>query len=84
MKQNCFLSRVKTALHYPRNTILFGEPLTGSAVDLDRAAMEWAVGNYVRIAVILAALVLAMVSMIRIARDTTPGEHRCFSSCGMP
>jgi hypothetical protein len=46
--------------------------------------MEWAVGNYVRIAVILAALVLAMVSMIRIARDTTPGEHRCFSSCGMP
>jgi hypothetical protein len=46
-------------------------------------AMEWAVENYVRIAVILAAVVLAMVSMIRIARDTAPGEHRYFSRSGM-
>jgi hypothetical protein len=63
--------------HYPRNTILFSDPLTRSAADLDQVAMEWAVGNYVRIAVILAAVVLVMGSMIRIARDTAPGEHVC-------
>ena len=62
--------------HYPRNAILFGDPLTRSAADLDRVATEWAAGNYVRIALILITVVLAMVSMIRIARDTAPGEHR--------
>ena len=59
--------------HYPRNTILFLAPLTGSAADLERVATEWAVGNYVRIVVILTAVVLVMASIIRIARDT--GEH---------
>jgi hypothetical protein len=44
--------------------------------------MEWAVGNYVRIAVILTAVVLLTVSMIRIARDTAPGEHRYSNSSG--
>jgi hypothetical protein len=68
--------------HYPRNTILFSGPLTWPAADLDRVAREWAVGNYVRIAVILTAVVLVMVSMIRIARDTAPGEHRYSNSSG--
>jgi hypothetical protein len=68
--------------HYPRNTILFSDPLTRSAADLDRVATEWAAGNYVRIAVILIAVVLVMVSMIRIARDTTPGGHRYSISSG--
>jgi hypothetical protein len=63
--------------HYPRNTILFSDPLTRSAADLDRVATEWAAGNYVRIAVMLTAVALVMVSMIRIARDTAPGEHHC-------
>jgi Domain of unknown function (DUF1772) len=68
--------------HYPRNTILFSDPLTRSAADLDRVATEWAAGNYVRIAVILTAVVLVMVSMIRIARDTAPEEHRYCNSSG--
>jgi hypothetical protein len=68
--------------HYPRNTILFSDPLTRSAADLDRVATEWAAGNYVRIAVILIAVVLVMVSMIRISRDTAPEEHRYSSSSG--
>jgi hypothetical protein len=66
--------------HYPRNAILFGGPLTWPAAVLDRVAREWAVGNYVRIAVILTAVVLLTVSMIRIARDTAPGEHRYSNS----
>ena len=66
--------------HYPRNTILFSGPLTLPAADLNRVASDWAAGNYVRIAVILIAMVLVMVSMIRIARDTIPGEHRYSSS----
>jgi uncharacterized membrane protein len=69
--------------HYPRNTILFSGPLTRPAADLDRVAREWAVGNYVRIAVILTAVVLVMVSMIRIARDTALGDHRYSNSSGM-
>src|SRR5580704_17712170 len=66
--------------HYPRNTILFSDPLTRSAADLDRVATEWAAGNYVRVAVILIAVVLVMVSMIRIARDSAPGEERYSNS----
>ena len=68
--------------HYPRNTILFSDPLTGSAADLDRVAKEWAAGNYVRIVVILIAVVLVMVSMIRIARDPAPGERLFSNSSG--
>jgi len=68
--------------HYPRNTILFSDPLSRSAADLDRVGTEWAAGNYVRIAVILTAVVLVMVSMIRIARDTAPGEHRYSNGSG--
>jgi len=62
--------------HYPRNTILFFAPLTGPAADLDRVATQWAAGNYVRIALIFTAVVLVMASLIRIARETAPGEHR--------
>jgi hypothetical protein len=68
--------------HYPRNAILFSGPLTRSAADLDRVGREWAVGNYVRIAVIFTAVVLVIASMIRIARDTAPGEQHYSSSSG--
>jgi hypothetical protein len=61
--------------HYPRNAILFGAPLTGRPADFDRVATQWAAGNYVRIAVLLTAVVLVLVSMIRIARDTASGKH---------
>jgi hypothetical protein len=69
--------------HYPRNAILFNGPLTRSAADLDRVGMEWAVGNYVRIAVLLTAVVLVIASMIGIARDTAPGEQHYSSSSGL-
>ena len=59
-------------LHYPRNAVLFLAPMTGQAADLDRVAAEWAVGNYVRIVLILTAVILVMTSMIRIARETAP------------
>jgi hypothetical protein len=39
-------------------------------------AAEWAAGNYVRIAVVLTAVVLVIASMIRIARDTAPVKHQ--------
>ena len=61
--------------HYPRNDILFVAPLTQSAAYYDGVVREWAIGNYARVALILITVVLAMVSLIRIARDTPPGEH---------
>jgi uncharacterized membrane protein len=61
--------------HYPRNAILFNAQLTNPA-DLNRVGAEWAMGNYVRIAVVLTMVVLVMVSMIRVARRTAPGDHR--------
>ena len=61
--------------HYPRNDILFIAPLTGRAADYDRVATEWAMGNYARVAMILIAVVLVMLSFIRIVRDTAPREQ---------
>jgi hypothetical protein len=62
--------------HYPRNAILFLNPLTGPAADLDRVGREWAAGNCARIGLILIVVSLVMASMIRIARDTAIGERR--------
>jgi len=62
--------------HYPRNDILFVAPLTQSAAYYDGVVREWAVGNYARVALILTSVVLVMVSLIRIARETATGEHR--------
>jgi Domain of unknown function (DUF1772) len=62
--------------HYPRNDILFIAPLTQPPAYYDRVVREWAMGNYVRVALILTAVVLVMVSIIRIARETAPGEQR--------
>jgi hypothetical protein len=61
--------------HYPRNDILFVAPLTQPAAYYDQIVREWAIGNYVRVALILTAVVLAMVSMIRIARETAPEQQ---------
>lgn len=62
--------------HYPRNDILFVAPLTQPSAYYDRVVAEWAIGNYVRVVLVLTAVVLVLLSMIRIARATTPGEHR--------
>jgi len=56
--------------HYPRNEILFIAPLTKPSEYYDRVVTEWAMGNYVRVALILTAVVLVTMSMIRIARET--------------
>jgi hypothetical protein len=60
--------------HYPRNDILFIAPLTNSPAYYDRVVTEWAIGNYVRVGLILTTVVLVMVSLIRIARDIAPGK----------
>ncbi len=57
--------------HYPRNRILFSAPLTNTSAFYDRVATEWGTGNYVRDGLILITVVLLIVSMIRIARETT-------------
>ncbi len=62
------------AFHYPRNTILFSAPLTATPADLDRAATEGAIGNYVRIAVVLTTVILVIASLVRISRDTAAAE----------
>ncbi len=55
--------------HYPRNDILFVAPLTQSPEYYDRVVTQWAMGNYVRVALILTAVVLVIISMVRIARE---------------
>jgi uncharacterized membrane protein len=62
--------------HFPRNKILFGDPLTRPAAYYHQVVTEWVAGDYVRLAMILTAIVLVAVSMIRIARDTAPRELR--------
>jgi len=61
--------------HYPRNDILFVAPLTQPAAYYDQIVRQWAIGNYLRVALILVTVVLVMVSLIRIARETAHGEH---------
>ena len=58
--------------HHPRNEILFGAPLTQPPAYYARVVSEWVIGNYVRVALILIAIVLVIASMIRVARDTAP------------
>ena len=56
--------------HYPRNDILFHAPLTTPPAEFDRVAAEWAAGNYVRIALVLATALLAISALVNIARRT--------------
>jgi len=60
--------------HFPRNKILFGDPLTRPAAYYHQVVTEWVAGDYVRLAMILTAVALVAVSMIRIARDTASRE----------
>jgi uncharacterized membrane protein len=60
--------------HFPRNKILFGDPLTRPEAYYHQVVTEWVAGDYVRLAMILIAVALVAVSMIRIARDTVPKE----------
>jgi len=67
---------ISFAFHYPRNTILFSAALTATPADLDRVATEWAMGNYVRIAVVLTTVILVIASLVRISRDTAPAQTK--------
>jgi len=62
--------------HYPRNDILFVAPLTRSPAYYDQVVREWAMGNYARVAMILIAVILVMLSFVRIVRDTAPREQK--------
>jgi hypothetical protein len=64
------------AFHYPRNTILFSASLTATPADLDRVATEWAMGNYVRIALVLTTVILVTASPVRISRDIAPAQTK--------
>jgi hypothetical protein len=50
--------------HYPRNAILFHDPLHTPPEILERAASEWAYGNYVRIMLVGAALICALKALL--------------------
>jgi len=60
--------------HYPRNHILFVAPLTNPPAYYDRIVTEWAMGNYLRVALVLTAVVLVILSLVRIARDMPTGK----------
>ncbi len=62
--------------HFPRNKILFGDPLTRPAAYYHQVVTEWIAGDYLRLTMIASAIVLVAVSLIRIARDTAPRELR--------
>ena len=70
------------AFHFPRNRILFEDPLTRTAAYYRQVVMEWAAGDYIRLAMIVTAIVLVAVSMIRIARDTAPKQLRDSNTSG--
>ena len=50
--------------HYPRNAILFHDPMHTAPELLERTAREWAYGNYVRIVVVAAALLCAFKALL--------------------
>jgi uncharacterized membrane protein len=54
--------------HYPRNKVLFIEPLSSDTDMLRRLAQEWATGNLVRIVLMVIAIVNATYGMILLAQ----------------
>lgn len=50
--------------HYPRNAILFTEPMNVSPEILEKAAAEWMYGNYVRVVLVATAMVCAIKALL--------------------
>lgn len=50
--------------HYPRNAILFGDPMHTPPQVLEKAATEWAHGNYLRIILVGTALACALRALL--------------------
>ena len=68
--------------HFPRNKILFDDPLTSPDAYYHQVVTEWVAGDYVRLAMILTAVALVALSMIRVARDTASRELPDFNTSG--
>lgn len=56
------------AFHYPRNKVLFLDPLSPDTDMLQRLAREWARGNQVRIVLLLIAVVSVVCGIISLAQ----------------
>jgi uncharacterized membrane protein len=50
--------------HYPRNVILFTEPMNVSPEILEKAAREWILGNYVRLVLVASAMVCGIKALL--------------------
>jgi hypothetical protein len=50
--------------HYPRNAILFHDPMHTPPEILEKAAIEWAYGNYLRILLVGAAMVCVIKALL--------------------
>jgi hypothetical protein len=50
-------------VHFPRNRLLFGSPTTTEPARLARAASEWAIGNWARVALVLGGWVLVLMAL---------------------
>jgi hypothetical protein len=61
--------------HYPRNAFLFTAPLTQRPEDLARAVQEWRWGNFVRMGLLIGALLSAMRALWVVASQRA-GELR--------
>ena len=65
---------VTFSFHYPRNHILFGVPLQEPLALLQRTAAEWALGNWVRIALAGAATMATLSAFARDCREQSATE----------
>ena len=64
--------------HYPRNAILFGAIDNTPIAELEQAAREWAVGNYVRVLLVLVSLGFSLRALwitAKIPTAATPGSR---------
>ncbi len=55
---------VTFTFHYPRNAILFHDPMHTPPETLEKAAREWAYGNYLRILLVVGAMVCAIKALM--------------------
>lgn len=58
------LDGITFTFHYPRLAIMFKGPMPEDAQRLRRAAREWAVGNIVRIALLIAAVLAVLHALL--------------------
>ena len=53
--------------HYPRLAVMFKEPLPGDPERLRRAAREWTIGNFVRAALLICAMLAVLGAITSLA-----------------